>query len=240
MGPTGEARRTPSTGPATTGASVPHDERDRDERRIAVVRAATDGDASAAAALHALQISQGFLSLLGPRFLRRLYRRIGRDPGSFLLIAEIDRVDVGFVAGTTDVGALYRTFLVRDGLVAGAAAAGRLLTGWRQVLDTLGHASSKGTGVGRGAELLAIAVDPSERRRGTGRSLVAAFLDEVALRGCDAAHVVVGAENAGAIALYERAGFAAVDRFELHAGTESLLMQWERAGGDGTSADPCA
>ncbi len=44
----------------------------------------------------------------------------------------------------------------------------------------------------------------------------------------DAAHVVVGADNAGAVSLYERAGFVTVERFELHAGTESLLMQWDR------------
>ena len=84
--------------------------------------------------------------------------------------------------------------------------------------------------MGRGAELLAIAVDPSRHRRGTGALLVDAFLAELGLRGCDAAHVVVGADNAAAIALYERAGFRTAERFELHAGTESLLMQWEREG----------
>ena len=32
---------------------------------------------------------------------------------------------------------------------------------------------------------------------------------------------------AEAVALYERSGFVTVDRFELHPGTESLLMQWD-------------
>jgi hypothetical protein len=31
-----------------------------------------------------------------------------------------------------------------------------------------------------------------------------------------------------AVALYRRAGFEDVERFELHPGTESLLMQWDR------------
>jgi ribosomal protein S18 acetylase RimI-like enzyme len=114
--------------------------------------------------------------------------------------------------------------------VAGASAAGALFTGWRRALDTLGHGRSKGTGVGRGAELLAIAVDPARQHRGTGAQLVEAFLREVVARGGHSAHVVVGADNAVAIALYERAGFLTADRFELHAGTESLLMQWEREG----------
>ncbi len=72
---------------------------------------------------------------------------------------------------------------------------------------------------------------PGEGSR-VGR-LVAAFLAEVSARGGDAAHVVVGADNAAAVALYRRAGFEAVDRFELHPGTESLLMQWDRDPGTG-------
>ena len=45
-------------------------------------------DAAAAAALHAGRITEGFLPLLGPSFLGRLYRRICLDPGSFLLVAD--------------------------------------------------------------------------------------------------------------------------------------------------------
>jgi len=192
------------------------------------VRPATDADAPAAAALHAGQIAQGFLSALGPGFLRRLYRRIGRGPESFLLVAASPGKTVGFVAGSTNVAGLYRSFLWRDGIRAGLGAAGSLITGWRRVLDTLGHAGAGGTGSGRGPELLAIAVDPAWQGHGVGRMLVASFLHEVGARGEDAAHVVVGADNRGAVSLYQQAGFVIVERFELHAGTESLLMQWDR------------
>jgi ribosomal protein S18 acetylase RimI-like enzyme len=213
MGPTGERHPTSATGPSRLS-----------------VRHATDQDAPSVAALHAGEIAQGFLSVLGPSFLGRLYRRIGRVRGSFLLVAESKGTVVGFIAGSTDVAALYRSFILRDGIVAGVSAARALFTGWRRVLDTLGHASSKGEGVGRGAELLAVAVDPAMQRRGVGARLVHAFLGELAARDCGAAHVVVGADNAGAIALYERAGFVTAARFELHAGTESLLLQWDRGG----------
>jgi len=192
------------------------------------VRPATDADAPASAALHAAQINQGFLSLLGPGFLRRLYRRINRSPHSFLVMASSRGSAIGFIAGSTDVAGLYRSFLWHDGIPAAVQAAGPLILGWRRVLDTLGHARSDGAGVGRGPELLAVAVDPAWQGRGVGRMLVAAFLDEVGARGLDAAHVVVGAGNRGAVALYEQAGFVTAERFELHAGTESLLMQWDR------------
>jgi ribosomal protein S18 acetylase RimI-like enzyme len=192
-------------------------------------------------------IDQGFLSLLGPRFLGRLYRRIGLDPGSFLIVVTDDARAapgpvLGFVAGSVDVPSLYRSFLLRDGLAAGLPALGHLVTHWRRVLETLRHGSSDGTGAGQGAELLAIAVDRSAQGRGAGHALVDAFVDELDRRGVDTAHVVVGADNGAAVGLYGRCGFEVVQRFELHPGTESLLMEWhrDRAGGPAPAAGPAA
>jgi ribosomal protein S18 acetylase RimI-like enzyme len=201
------------------------------------IRTGRDDDAGAAALLHAGRIGDGFLSFLGPPFLTRLYRRIARTPSSFLLIADASGDVVGFVAGSTDVGELYRSFLVRDGVAAGLAAAPRLVRGWRRVLETLRHGAGDGAGSGRGTELLAIAVDTGHEGRGIGTTLVAAFLDQVATSGATEAFVVVGADNIGAMGLYARAGFIAGDEFELHAGTRSLVMQWNRtAVGDGANS----
>ena len=199
------------------------------------VRRGVPADAPAAARLHASQIDQGFLSSLGPAFLTRLYRRIATTPESFLLVVDdparaADDPVVGFIAGSAAVGRLYRTFLVRDGLAAALPAAPRLLRSWRRVVETLGHAGEDGAGVGRGPELLAVAVDPAATGRGLGGRLVEAFLAEAAVGGHSAAHVVVGADNDRAVALYRRAGFVEAGRFELHAGTTSLLMQWDAPG----------
>jgi ribosomal protein S18 acetylase RimI-like enzyme len=231
MGPNGKGRRTPENGSSPAEAAIDHLAPPAPATGSAdriTVRGGVAADADAAASLHAGQIADGFLAVLGPRFLALLYRRISLSAHSFLLIADRGGTSAGFLAGSTDVGGLYKNFVWHDGPKALVAAAGPLLTGWRRVLETLRHGSSGGAGVGRGAELLAVAVDPAQQGRGAGRSLVAAFLDEVSARGGDAAHVVVGADNAGAIALYERAGFVIADRFELHPGTQSLLMQWDR------------
>lgn len=64
-----------------------------------------------------------------------------------------------------------------------------------------------GRAVAGEAELLTIAVAPEARRQGLGAGLVARFLAEAAARGAEAAHLEVAADNAGAIALYEGAGF---------------------------------
>ena len=191
-----------------------------------VLRTGTVADATAAAALHAGQISEGFLSILGPNFLCRLYRRIARTPDSFLLIAQDGEKTVGFLAGSCDVSGLYRSFVLRDGVAAAFASAGRLLRSWRRVMETLHHGASDAAD---GAELLAVAVDPAARGRGVGILLVNGFLHEIGRRRRDAAHVVVSADNVTAIALYRRAGFRTAERFEMHPGTESLLMRWPAA-----------
>lgn len=221
MGPNGA--RGPSEPSATGGRSV-------------AVRTARDADAATAARLHAGRISDGFLSFLGPAFLTRLYRRVLRVPTSFLLVAEADGRVVGFIAGSSDVRGLYKAFVVRDGVVAGAAALPRLIAGWRRTLETLRHGTGGDAGTGRGTELLAVAVEHGVEGRGVGTALVDAFCAEVAGSGADEAYVVVGADNAGAIGLYRRAGFSPVGEFELHAGTRSLVMQWTRSSG-GPDAD---
>ena len=63
------------------------------------------------AKLHAASIDQGFLSTLGPRFLALLYRAIDESPDSVLILAREDDQVVGFVAGTLDMGPVYRGLL---------------------------------------------------------------------------------------------------------------------------------
>jgi ribosomal protein S18 acetylase RimI-like enzyme len=187
-----------------------------------VLRTGTSADAAAAAALHASQIDEGFLASLGPRFLGRLYRRVPRVPGSFLLVLETEGRAVGFLAGSVHVRALYKEFLVRDGARAVFDCAGHLVRSPRHVFETLRHGTSSERGE---AELLAVAVDPEMRGLGGGNTLVEGFLTEVARRGRATADVVVAAGNIPAIALYRRKGFVVVESFELHRGSESLLMR---------------
>jgi ribosomal protein S18 acetylase RimI-like enzyme len=196
---------------------------DSSTRSAMALRPGTEADAATAAALHSGQITEGFLTFLGPTFLRRLYRRIARSPESFLLIVDDDVTPVGFLAGSSDVSTLYRSFVWRDGPAAALACSGRLLRSWRRAWETFRHGA---TSAGQGAELLAVAVDSAAQGRGGGSLLVEGFLADIARRGQSAAYVVVAADNETAVALYRRAGFRVAERFSLHAGTESLLMQW--------------
>jgi ribosomal protein S18 acetylase RimI-like enzyme len=53
-----------------------------------------------------------------------------------------------------------------------------------------------------------LAVDPSQRRRGIGRTLMAAAEAGLVARGCPKLSVQVRADNPEAVAFYERLGFA--------------------------------
>ncbi|OYX43652.1 MAG: ribosomal-protein-alanine N-acetyltransferase [Rhodobacterales bacterium 32-67-9] len=95
---------------------------------------------------------------------------------------------------------------------------------WRaeEIAATLGQAGSflltapDGFLIGRAiageAELLTLAVRPAGRRRGTGVTLVAAFLDAARSQGAARAFLEVAADNVAARALYDRAGFTEAGR----------------------------
>ncbi len=206
------------------------------------VRVATSRDVPAVAALHEVAIGEGFLSTLGERFLSRLYSRIVTSSHGFLLVADSHELTAGqkpglagFVAGSAEIGRLYREFMARDGLSVAVSSTARLLRSLPRVIETLRYgATGEPGGDGRSSipgaqgpetELLALAVDGAERRRGIGTDLVEAFLRTARATGSSSARVIVGGENHNAIALYGRAGFSESTRLELHSGTESLLMR---------------
>jgi [ribosomal protein S18]-alanine N-acetyltransferase len=81
---------------------------------------------------------------------------------------------------------------------------------------------------GGDADVQTVGVAPGWQRRGAGRALVAALLDEAARRGCERAFLEVRADNAAAIALYARFGFERVGvrrGYYQRAGVDGVLMR---------------
>jgi ribosomal protein S18 acetylase RimI-like enzyme len=196
-------------------------------RRNIIVRFATVADVEVVAALHADRIAEGFLVTLGPAFLRRLYGRIVRSPRAFVLVADTpaagaSRVD-GFVAVADDTAALYREFVLHDGVPAGLAAAPRIMRAPRSVFETLRYGIRSDE---RGAEILATAVASDRAARGIGTALVRAAVDELRRRGARTAHVVTAADNRAAARAYERGGFRASGHREVHRGVAQQLLVW--------------
>jgi ribosomal protein S18 acetylase RimI-like enzyme len=189
-----------------------------------IVRPARPDEVGRVADLHATRVAEGFLARLGPRFLRRLYRRIATSPHTFLFVAVDQDAVMGFLAGATDVRSFYRSFLARDGVLAGLVAAPRLLRSLPRAIETLRYPA--GVGELPAAEILAVAVARESTGRGVGNALVHAGTAELRRRGVAAAKVVAGADNTAALRLYEGNGFARSRRIALHRGTDSEVLVW--------------
>jgi ribosomal protein S18 acetylase RimI-like enzyme len=188
------------------------------------IRDARPDDAARVAELHRTRISEGFLPTLGPRFLNLLYRRCIRSRRAFVVVADDGGRVAGFAAAADDLGALYREFAFRDGVVAGVAAAPRIVRNASRVLETLRYPAA--AGALPGAEILAVAVDAPLAGRGVGTRLVDAATTELRRRGVTAAKVVAGADNEHALALYERCGFGRHARVNVHGSTPSEVLVW--------------
>ena len=100
--------------------------------------------------------------------------------------------------------------------------------------DLVGFAVGKAIGQGEvWGELESVAVVAGARRAGTGRALCEAVIAWCRGRGADAVELEVRSANAGAIALYERLGFA---RAGMRKGyyrepvDDALLMRLKLAG----------
>lgn len=186
------------------------------------LRIARPQDARSLAALHATRIDEGFLPTLGLVFLTRLYRRITRSSRACAFVVEEGGKIVGFAAGATDVGLLYREFLLRDGVVAAIAAAPRIARSWRRVVETLRYPGA--TAELPRAEVLSVATSVGAIGRGLGSSTVRAVVGELARRGAPAVKVTVGAANGRALAMYRACGFEPVSEVRVHAGAASEVL----------------
>lgn len=196
-----------------------------------IVGPARPEDAAAVARLHAECIPEGFLASLGPRFLRRLYRRAVRSERVAVLVARAEGAPgaevEGFVAVADDVRAFYREFLARDWFFALLAAMVPVLRAPRSVFETLRYGGRAGGGEsGPTAEILALAVTPAARGRGTGTALATAALVEARNRDCPRVRVLTAVGNGAAVRAYEHAGMRREGRDSVHRGVEQDVLVW--------------
>ena len=103
----------------------------------------------------------------------------------------------------------------------------RLCLGWTEAKALLGVAC--GWLVADELHITAVAVDPSVRRRGHGKRLLSALLQQARQQGAIHATLEVGSNNLAAIALYANGGFqSAGTRFKYYSDGSDALIQWCR------------
>lgn len=177
------------------------------------------------AALHAANIDQGFLATLGTPFLALVYRAIDEVPESMLIVEEREGRVLGFVAGGSSMGAIYRRMLRRPFALARAigptlAKPARL----RRILEILSYGrATNNEKQWPAAELLSIAVSREARGQGIADSLYRRLMECYRLRGVRDFRIVVGDALAPAHRFYRRMGAVPVGRIEVHAGEGSTV-----------------
>jgi ribosomal protein S18 acetylase RimI-like enzyme len=157
-------------------------------------------------------------SILGPRFVDRLYRWfLTHDPG-FAVVAEADGAVCGFAAGARlgsgpavtrfTASAAVKTLLGRPWLLAHP----EIVAGCRLKLQQMHHPapplpSLPGAADLPTAALAGIAVAPEQQGRGVGAHLMRAFEEEAIRRGYRRGWLSVRRDNASASRLYRRCGW---------------------------------
>lgn len=177
------------------------------------------------AALHAANISQGFLATLGVPFLALMYRAIDEATDSVLLVEEQGERVAGFVSGGLGMGPIYRRML-RHPIQLGVSLLPSFLHPGRlkRIVEILRYGSGSGDASGMPhAELLSIAVDPVARGTGVAERLYRRLQAHFAERGVPAFRITVGDSLAPAHRYYQRMGAKAVGRIEVHAGEGSVV-----------------
>jgi ribosomal protein S18 acetylase RimI-like enzyme len=176
------------------------------------------GHAEKVAKLHVLGISSGFISSLGVGFVSSLYEAIAESRSSFGFVAEEKDKILGFVSFATNLSQLYKSVLLRKGLMFTLCLAGKMmkLQRLKKAFETLVYPFRvKKRGLPSG-ELLAVVVTNESRRRNLATDLVMKGLAECARRDIQKVKVMVSTNNEPANRLYLKCGFRLVGQIVNH------------------------
>lgn len=169
----------------------------------------TSADAIMVGQLHRSTISTSFLSTLGERFGRYLYKGILSSPDAFGFAAKgPDGRILGYVACAQSTSRVYVQGILRDGVMMAMSLLPHIWRGsvLRRLWETLRYPSEIPSELPQ-AEILSIGVSPEAHGRGIGTRLMTAALGEFRRRGTLQVRVAVWTGNTTAIKFYERCGF---------------------------------
>jgi len=170
------------------------------------------------AKLHILGIHTGFISSLGLGFVTALYEAIATTESGFGFVAVKESRVVGYVAFTTNVGALYKSVIRKRGLKLSFVLARKMfsLDTIRKVSETLFYPKRIKKLDLPSAELLSISIDPDMRSSGLATNLVYRGVQECLERKIEKVKVLVGSENIPANKFYVKYGFEFVKQIDNH------------------------
>ena len=191
-----------------------------------VIKHVTPEHVGEVAKLHITNISSGFISSLGPSFSRQLYRGIAGCRSAFCLVALEDNQVLGFIAGAESVGRLYKSVLLRRGLLMSIWLI-RFVFSLRtidRIFQTLLYPSRTSEEYPP-AEVLSVAVAPNARRKRIGSKLMQSALEEFRSRGIGEVKVAVAANNEAANHYYIKEGFQKAGVYDSHGVQTNIYIR---------------
>ncbi len=173
------------------------------------IRLATKFDAKFIAKLHKKEISKGFLSSLGERFLTLLYEAMCVSKNAFVIVYIQNKKIEGFISGCVNVKEFFKEFfqyLIEKPyrffyLFIKMLSIDRV----RGIIEILLY-PKKERDLPQ-AELLTIAVSRKLQGKGISRLLFNEFLNEMRKRNIKTFKVIVGENLPRAVKFYEKMGF---------------------------------
>lgn len=190
------------------------------QRATVSVRPGRHTELDAIVSWHLQHFSEGFFARLGPRFLKQNYATLLGSPAGYLMVAELDGVPVGYVAGTTDAVAhrrhVMQTARGRLAALGALALARRPQLAWlflrrralvyaRKLLLSR-QLTLPGTPVQVGT-LDQLVVDPRAQHRGAGSLLLTSAVDEATRAGASRLELVTEAGSSVGEKFYQPAGW---------------------------------
>ena len=177
------------------------------------------------AKLHVNYINKGFLASLGIPFLTLLYEAIDKDSESVLIVERVDRVIVGFVAGTSGLGRLYKQLLFHPlqliySLKTSLLSPSKIY----KIIEIFLISKDDNSSVDiPKQELLSIVVNPIYQGGGHAENLFNALCSHFREKGASSFSIVVGSNLDRAHAFYTKMGSIPVKEIQVHKGADSVV-----------------
>ena len=178
------------------------------------------------AKLHIQNIDKSFLSSLGIEFLTFLYQAIDESDHGILITKTQNNDLVGFVAGTTDIKAIYLSLfrrplkLIRI-LLPNIIFPSRL---WKMIEIFIRSKKEQKFIKLPKAELLSISVRNDYRRKGVAKNLYKNLLVDFKTKKKNEFKILVGKKLIYAQRFYKEMGALKIGEIELHSGNLSYIF----------------
>ncbi len=195
-----------------------------------VCRPARDGDVDAVVRAHLGAFPGFFLTLLGSRFLQRLYRGFASEADvATLLVAECDGEVVGFLAGCRAPEEFFRRMRRKHGVHMALVALPSLLRHPLRVLERLlvavRYRGDRPPDLPGYWLLSSLGVAPARSGLGLGESLVARFCGLARAAGGRGVYLLTDAvDNERTLRFYRKCGFAQHSLLERTDGRRLALI----------------